>query len=298
MVSVIVPATTANLGPGFDTLGMALEIHNVIEMSEAPSGFEVETSGQGGEILARPENNLAYQAAQVLFDRVGIRPKGLRIRQEINIPLARGLGSSAAAIVGGLVAANALTGGLLGQQDLLRLAVEMEGHPDNVTPALVGGFTVACMHEGELLFVKIDPPAGLEAVVAIPHIPLSTKEARKVLPSEVNLGDAVFNLSRASLLVAALSVGRTDLLVAATQDRWHQPYREPLVPGLRAVFQAALEAGARGVALSGSGPSVIALVERGAEQVGRAMEGAFQWHGCEATCVATRIAKEGARVIG
>lgn len=298
MVRVIVPATTANLGPGFDTLGMALEIHNVIEMSEAPSGLEVETSGQGGEILARPENNLVYRATQTLFDRVGIRPKGLRIRQEINIPLARGLGSSAAAIVGGLVAANALTGGLLGQQEILRLAVEMEGHPDNVTPALIGGFTVACMHEGEPLFVKIDPPPGLEAVVAIPHIPLPTKEARKVLPREVNLGDAVFNLSRASLLVAALSVGRTDLLAAATQDRWHQPYREPLVPGLRAVFQAALEAGARGVALSGSGPSVIALVERGAEQIGRAMEGAFQWHGCEATCVATRIAREGARVIG
>lgn len=302
MIKVRVPATSANLGPGFDTLGVALEMYNEIEMAETGILDDViEVEGHSGGMLEEPQHNLVYQAARLAFDRLGYRPYGLLLRERIGIPVARGLGSSAAAIVAGLVGASVLseraTGRGLSQEEILELAVQMEGHPDNVTPALVGGFTVACMDEGRPLFVRFDPPAGLEAVVAIPEIPLPTKTARGVLPGEVTMADAVFNLSRATLLVAALLTGRLDLLAAATKDRMHQPYREALVPGLRAVIQAALDAGARGVALSGAGPSVIALVERGnQEPVQSAMEAAFQWHGSDCTVRAVALAREGARV--
>lgn len=302
MVKVTVPATSANLGPGFDTLGVALEMYNEIEMTETGI-FEdvIEVEGHGGGMLEQPQHNLVYQAARLAFDRLGYRPYGLLLRERIGIPVARGLGSSAAAIVGGLVGANALarkaTGRGLSQDELLELAVQLEGHPDNVTPALVGGFTVSCMDEGRPLYVRFDPPEALAAVIAIPELPLSTKAARGVLPGEVKMADAVFNLSRATLLVAALLTGRLDLLAAATKDRMHQPYRESLVPGLRAVIQAALDAGARGVALSGAGPSVIALVERGShEPVQSAMEAAFQWHGSDCTVRLVGLAREGARV--
>lgn len=305
MVKVIVPATSANLGPGFDTLGVALEMFNVIEMAETGILDDVIEIDGHGEALERPENNLVWQAAQKVFERLGWRPYGFLIREEIGVPVARGLGSSAAAIIGGLVGANALyervTGRPgLGREQILEMAVQMEGHPDNVTPALVGGFTTACMEEGKTLYVRFDPPPGLLAVVAMPEVPLSakkTKAARGVLPEEIKMADAVFNLSRATLLVAALMTGKLDLLSAATKDRWHQPYREHLVPGLRAVIQAALDAGARGVALSGAGPSVIALTDRNPEAVEFAMEAAFQWSGSDCRVRTVGLNREGARVV-
>jgi len=303
MVRVMVPATSANLGPGFDTLGVALELYNVVEMAETGVGEDVIEVEGHGEALARPENNLVWQAAQEVFRRVGWRPRGLLIREAIGIPVARGLGSSSAAIVAGLVGANALAERalgrrLLGREEILAMAVALEGHPDNVTPALVGGFTVACLDGGRPLYVRLDPPPGLEAVVAIPERPLETRRARGVLPETVALADAVYNLSRATLLVAALATGRLDLLPAATRDRLHQPYRERLVPGLGAVIEAALAAGARAAALSGAGPSVIALVAAGgAEPVAQAMEAAFQWHGSHGRVLPVRLAAEGARVL-
>jgi len=296
---VIVPATSANLGPGFDTLGCALEMHLTVEMQETGIADDV-IEVEGHEEIERPEHNLVYQAAQRLFQEREYHPYGLLIREQVGIPVSRGLGSSAAAIVAGLVAADALVVKMTGrpgfsQDEILALAVQMEGHPDNVTPALVGGF--ACMEEGKALFVRFDPPPGLQAVVAIPTAPLSTKKARGILPGSVPMQDAVYNLSRATLLVAALLTGRTDLLRVATKDRWHQPYRESLVPGLRQVFESALDAGARAVALSGAGPSVLALVDTQAEPVCAAMEAAFAWHGTECTCQVVQLAREGARVL-
>lgn len=302
MVKVIVPATSANLGPGFDTLGVALEMYNVIEMAETGILDDVIEIEGHGEALERPENNLVWQAAQRVFERLGYRPYGFWIREQIGIPVARGLGSSAAAIVGGLVGANALVERMTGRpglstDELLQMAVEMEGHPDNVTPALVGGFTVACMEEGRPLYVRFDPPPQLKAVVAMPEVPLSTKKARGVLPGEIKLADAVYNVSRATLLVAALMSGKLELLSVATKDRLHQPYREALVPGLRAVLQAARDAGALGVALSGAGPSVIALVQDHAEAVERAMEAAFQWTGSDCRVRTVGLSRTGARVV-
>lgn len=307
MVKVSVPATSANLGPGFDTLGVALDLRNIIEMDE--TGIDdvvIEVEGAGGGTLEVPEQNMVYQAALRVFQRQGYEPNGLLIRERVEVPVARGMGSSAAAIVGGLVAANALVEKMTGRsglsrEELLRMAVEIEGHPDNVTPAMVGGFTVSCMDEERgPLHVRFDPPRGLRAVVVMPEVPISgkkTEKSRGVLPTEVTLKDAVYNLNRTALLVAALAQGRTDLLSVATQDRLHQPYRASLVPGLRSVFQAALDAGARGVALSGAGPSVIAFVEGADEHVTRAMEGAFQWAGSDARSLMVDLASEGAVVL-
>jgi homoserine kinase len=180
--------------------------------------------------------------------------------------------------------------------------VAIEGHPDNVTPAMVGGFTVCCMDEVRgALHVRFDPPKGLQAVIVMPQVPIlgkKTERSRGVLPTDVSLIDAVYNLNRTALLVAALAQGRVDLLSVATQDRLHQPYRAALVPGLRSVMQAALDAGAKGVALSGAGPSVIAFVVRDAEPVIRAMEGAFQWAGIDSRSLLVDLAMEGVKVIG
>lgn len=301
MVRVAVPATSANLGPGFDTLGVALEMYNIVEMAETGI-WDVVIEAGGNADLERPAQNLVYRAAKKVFARLGYEPYGLHIREHIRIPVARGLGSSAAAIVSGLVAGNALAAEMTGRpglstDELLELAIAIEGHPDNVTPALLGGFTVTCMEEGRPLYVRFNPPPGLQAVVGIPEVPLATKKSRSVLPEAVAMSDAVFNVSRATLLVAALMLGRFDLLAAAQKDRLHQPYRVTLVPGLQEVFRAALAAGAKGVALSGSGPSVIALVDEGAEQVGTAMEAAFQWHGSDCRVAIVQLSARGARVL-
>lgn len=307
MVRVSVPATSANLGPGFDTLGVALEIRNTVEMEE--TGIDdvvIEVDGHG-EALERPENNMVYQAAVKVFEETGYRPHGLHIREEVEIPVARGLGSSAAAIVAGLVAANALVQKMTGrpqlsEERLLQMAVAIEGHPDNVTPAMVGGFTVCCMDEVRgPLHVRFDPPRGLQAVIVMPEVPIvagkKTERSRGLLPTEVSLKDAVYNLNRTALLVAALAQGRVDLLSVATQDRLHQPYRASLVPGLRSVFQAALDAGARGAALSGAGPSVIAFIDTDAEPVVVAMEGAFQWAGSDARSLVVPLARQGVQIL-
>jgi len=214
MVKVSVPATSANLGPGFDTLGVALDLRNIIGMQE--TGFldvVIDVEG-GGEMLQRPENNMVYLAAVKVFERLGYQPNGLHITEQVEIPVARGMGSSAASIVGGLLAANALVEKMTGRsgldrEELLRMAVAIEGHPDNVTPAMVGGFTVCCMDEVRgPLHVRFDPPPGLRAVVVMPEVPFTgkkTEKSRGVLPTEVSLKDAVYNLNRAALLVAAQS---------------------------------------------------------------------------------------------
>lgn len=309
MIKVSVPATSANLGPGFDTLGVALDVRNIIAMDETGilDDVVIQVEGAGGGSLERPEQNMVYQAARKVFERLAYQPNGLLIREQVAIPVARGMGSSAAAIVGGLVAANGLVAQRTGRpgltrDELLAMAVAIEGHPDNVTPAMVGGFTVSCMDEERgPLHVRFDPPPGLRAVIVMPEVQVvgnKTEQSRGVLPTAVTLQDAVYNLNRTALLVAALAKGRIDLLSVATQDRLHQPYRAALTPGLRSVLQAALAAGAKGVALSGAGPSVLAFVEEEAEPVIRAMEGAFQWAGSDARSLVADLSRSGAVVIG
>ena len=296
MIRVRVPATSANLGPGFDALGLALRLYNTLSLEPADTP-EIEIEGEGAATLPRDATHLAYQAALAVAARAegggALGARAFRLRQHNLIPLASGLGSSAAAIVGGAVAANALLGAPLGRQALLDLAAEMEGHPDNVAPALFGGLVVCARTATGVRWIRLGPPP-LNVVLAVPDYHVSTDEARRRLPARVPFPDAVFNVTRATLLVAALTGGRPDLLDEATQDRLHQPYRETLVPGLTDVFAAARRAGAYGVALSGSGPTVLAFGD--APEIGPAMAQAFQAAGAACRILHAEFDTEGAVV--
>lgn len=275
-VIVSVPATTANMGPGFDCLGMALGLYNDIHMTLSPGRISIKVEGEGADDIKRDERNIVWRAAQRVFQEIGRENPGLCITLVNKIPTARGLGSSAAAIVGGLVAANRLTGETLSREKILSLATELEGHPDNVAPALLGGMVISVVAEGVVHTLKICPPGKLSAVVAIPDFKLSTHAAREVLPKQVSLQDAIFNLSRSALLVGALCEKRLDLLSVASQDVLHQPFRAPLVPGLLKVIEEAHRAGALSVALSGAGPTVIALTDGYSEGIAQIMQDTFR----------------------
>ncbi len=308
MVRVRVPATSANLGPGLDALGLAVDLHTTVELDEAEGGVEIEFSGLGQGEVSLGEDNLVYRSARRIWELVGYHPPGIRMRVENRIPLARGLGSSAAAIVGGMVAANALAatrrGGeaALGEAELLAAAAGVEGHPDNVAPALLGGIIVAVQTGEGISYLRFLPPARIRVIVAIPEFPLATEKARQCIPRTVPVADAVFNLGRSALLVGALMQGRWDLLGHACEDRLHQPYRANLVPGLEDVIAAALEAGARGAVLSGAGPSVLAIVEEGAPSaapaVARAMSEAFLDAGVDCRTLVAGLAEQGATLEG
>ncbi len=265
-----VPASSANLGPGFDALGLALALHNELTIAEG-EGVTVSVRGEGDRELATDGENLVARAARVVFE-VADRPfRGLEIHCMNRIPLGRGLGSSAAAWVGGLLGANALLGAPLDRPALLTLAARGEGHPDNVAAALYGGMTVSCATASGVIAVSLPVPSSLSWVVLIPQLTCSTAEARAVLPASVPRADAVFNVQRVALMLASLQVLQTDLLRTAMEDRLHEPYRLRLFPWMPAVASAAREAGALGCVLSGAGPSLLALVTEGAARVADAM---------------------------
>ncbi|MFZ5597353.1 MAG: homoserine kinase [Bacillota bacterium] len=297
MVRVQVPATTANLGPGFDCLGMALQLHNAVEMSIVSSGLVIEIQGEGSSDLPRNEDNLVYQAALRVFGQTGNHPPGLKIKLSNNIPVARGLGSSTAAIVGGMVAANMLSGAGLGHREIINLAYGMEGHPDNIAAAVLGGVVVALQVEGDIKFQKITPPRSLRAVVAVPDYTLSTRISRDILPSQVPLGDAVFNLGRIALLIASLYTGDLNQFSLAMEDRLHQPYRTALIPGMKKVFAAARLAGAKGISLSGSGPSIIAYTDDNFELIARVMRDTLRQYGISAKTMVLPISPVGVRAL-
>lgn len=274
-VTVSIPATTANLGPGFDTLGMALGLYNEVRFTAVESGLQFVVSGEGADRLPADHRNLVYRAAQAVFAIVGRRPAGLRIEQDNKIPVGSGMGSSASAVVGGLLAANALIEGGLSREELLRIAVGMEGHPDNVTPALYGGLTlVNTLRDGALHVTHLALPP-LQATLVLPRYQLLTSEARAALPTHVSMGDAVFNIGRVALLVHALTHADYDALGIAMDDQLHQPYRQKLVPGMADALRAARAAGAAGAAISGAGPSVIAFAPDHQEEIAAAMVAAF-----------------------
>lgn len=293
MVRVQVPATSANLGPGFDVLGIALDLYNYIYIEET-SGLNISVSGEGEKDIPCGEHNMVYKAAQTVYSCVGLKPSGFRIVLENNIPVARGLGSSAAAIAGGLVGANALLGNPLNRGELIPMAVALEGHPDNVVPTLLGGFTAALRCEERVFYQRLEPPKSLCFQVAVPDFTLQTKVARNVLPSTVPLEDAVFNLGKTALLVAAIASGDLETAGKAMDDKLHQPYRMDLVPGMTEVFAAAREAGALGVALSGSGPTVIALCCQSSPRIGWAMKSAFERGGIGCKVMELRPCQMGA----
>lgn len=263
-VLVKVPASTANLGPGFDTLGMALSLYLWVSMKPAAK-TTVRLHGTELSGIPTDENNLIVKVANRLFREAGVEPVPLEVEVYSEIPLTRGLGSSASAIVGALVAANELIGNPLTRQRLFDIATAIEKHPDNVGASLYGGIVVASWDGTVTRSVRLEPCSGLGTVVAIPKFQLETKQARSVLPQQYGISDVVHNVSRSSLLVAALCTGQYDLLQDAMKDRIHQPYRAPLIPGMSKLLAEAHSYGAYGAALSGAGPTLIAFVDKQAE---------------------------------
>ncbi|GGD54689.1 homoserine kinase [Paenibacillus nasutitermitis] len=261
-IIVKVPASTANLGPGFDTLGMALSLYSWIEMSVPRTGETViDLVGDGWAGIPLDKSNLIYKVAQLVFAEAGVEVRELYIAMYSDIPLTRGLGSSATAIVGALAAANALIGSPLSDDRLFQIATKLEGHPDNVGASLFGGIVVSAWDGKRAEMVRLEPHSDLEVLVAIPAFQLSTEKARDALPSQIVRTDAVFNVASSSLLVAALASGNLELLGYAMRDRIHQPYRAALIPGMTEILDKATDYGALGAALSGAGPTLLALVD-------------------------------------
>ena len=273
-VRVRVPATSANLGPGFDALGLALALYNEVTLQEA-DGISVSVEGEGAGRLEAGAKNVVARGVALGFEAAGRPFRGARLHCVNRIPLGRGLGSSAAAWVGGLLAANALLGEPLDRDALLAAAARAEGHPDNVAAAVLGGLAVSCAEGDRIIALRLPVPREVTWVVLVPEIESSTREARAVLPDSLPRADAVFNVQRVSLLLAALAAGRGDLLDGAMQDRLHQPYRLRLFPWMETVAAAARRAGALGCALSGAGPAMLAAAGGSGEGVARAMETAL-----------------------
>ena len=296
-VKVTIPATTANLGPGFDCLGLALGLRNEICITAVPQpGLTIEVNGEGAGQIPTDGHNLAVRAAERVFELVGKRPSGLHIHQHNHIPISSGLGSSAAATLGGILAANALVDGGLSDQQLVELAVAMEGHPDNVVPAYYGGLTLSVMDDTALHVEQITVPP-MQVVIVLPDFDFPTAAARATLPAQIPLRDAVFNVSRVGLVLRALERGDFAALALAMQDKIHQPYRLPLVPGMIDVFTAAREMGATAVTLSGAGPSVAAFAPTNHEAIAQAVQAAFARAGLESRFWVLPVENQGKLII-
>lgn len=257
MIQIQVPATSANLGSGFDALGLALSLYNKVWMQESD---HIDISSADGVEIPTDDSNLIYTAARHLYQTCGKPFYGLKIIQENNIPMASGLGSSSACIVAGLVGANHLLGSPLTSRDLIELAASIEGHPDNTSPALSGGLTVSAMDQGKVYSVRLPVADTLRFAVFVPSFGLKTDLARSVLPDVYPRSDVVYNLSRSALMAAALSQGDLKSLRIAVQDRIHQPYRSKLIPGADTLFAVTDELGSLGTYISGAGPTVIAII--------------------------------------
>jgi len=296
-VTVRVPATSANLGPGFDSIGIAIDLYNTVSI-EASDEFGVSLVGEGQDILSQGQDNLVYQGVLAVYEKLQRPVPPLRLSCENWVPLARGLGSSSAALVAGLVAGNEFCGHPLSTQALLQIAARMEGHPDNVTPALFGGLQVAVMNGGKVEHLAVPLAADLGIVLFVPSFPMLTSEARDLLPRHVSRADAVYNVSRASLLVAAMATGSIVHLRMAMEDALHQPYRRKLFPTMEDLIEAAIEAGAAGAALSGAGSSILAFTLGGEERVADAMVRAGSRAGVEGRSIVTRVCYAGAQIIG
>ncbi|HWP96628.1 MAG TPA: homoserine kinase [Syntrophomonadaceae bacterium] len=298
MVMVKVPASSANLGPGFDTLGLALNLCCTLEIQESTTGGSFETLGKGMEhIPPDPGENLIIRAMRQVFDREHCSMPEMDIRVNSQIPMARGLGSSAAAVVAGLCAADALLGSKMTKTQLLELALSLEGHADNVVPALLGGLNSVMIYQGRVYYQRIPVPADLQVVAVVPDYFLPTEQARAVLPNEVSLADTVSNLQRACFLVAGFFNGDLTHLDKAMDDMVYQPRRKHMIPGFDQVLSAARQAGALGAALSGAGPSILAFCKENGQKVGEAMQQGFAAVGMKSDIYILQPNFEGAVIV-
>ncbi len=298
-VDIQVPATTANIGPGFDCLGAALTRYNrfrftLLDQTEASPQIQVQ--GSEAKRVATDTSNLVYRAFAYYYQQRQEVVPHVQIQIQLGVPLARGLGSSATAIVAGLMGANVLKGSPLNKQQLLQHAIALEGHPDNVAPAMLGRCQLAAQDSqtGQWSLCDIPWAPGIVPIVAIPNFELSTQTARKVLPDNCSYADAIFNTSHLGLLIKGLESGHADWLRAALQDQLHQPHRQALIPGYEAVSQAATQAGAYGVVISGAGPTLLALGPSSlGEDIASAMKIAWTFE-LEAEAIMLRLDQKGA----
>lgn len=296
-IRVRVPATTANLGPGFDVFGMALSVYNEFSVRPAVSGLHVTIEGQGAAELACDGDNLFVQSFTRAFAEANASPPAINLHMQNSIPLFRGLGSSASATVGGLVAANHLLDNAFSAERLLQLACEIEGHPDNVAAALFGGLIVCAAEGGDVpAYARVPVPPNLYAVVCVPEQHLPTELARSVVPQEVSLTDAVYNVGHAALLLTGIVQADEDQIRVGMNDRLHQPYRAAIFPAMQPIMEAALAAGACGSALSGAGSSILALTFRNPDAIAAAMLTAAQAHDTPARSLVLSCAEHGAVV--
>lgn len=295
-VRISVPASTANIGPAFDCLALALDLWNEAEFELGGQGLQIHVEGEGAERLPRHERNLVYRAVARIYEEVSQpAPRNIRIRCHNKIPLGSGLGSSAAASLAGLLGANALLGNPLKPELVMRLGAELEGHADNLAAALYGGLVLVKHTEWRTTAQALDC-AAWQAVYVLPAVRLSTRAARAALPKKVSLADAVFNMGNALAVREALRTGSLPALAEAMQDRLHQPYRLPLLPGAADALAAAQRAGAA-AGLSGAGPGLIAFTEPGREQpVLAAMLAALRAHNLTARHFVLRSSTQGAQV--
>lgn len=295
MFEIKVPATTANLGPGFDCLGFAIKLYNYFKVERINSGFETVIVDQitGKQINLPIDDNIFYHAMEKLYDKTNNILDGIKLTEKINIPSARGLGSSATAVVAGILSANILLDYPFSEKELIEIAVEMEGHPDNVLPALKGGFIINVMTENGLVYKKIELDKDLKFIFVIPDFILKTEDVRKVLPEKYTIEEAVFNLSRTALLTSCLQSNDLSQLKVAMDDKLHQYYRSKLIPGFYQVINSAYKKGAFGVALSGAGPSILAIVKENAEDIGEVMVNSFSDNNIKSKYIVTNLDNNG-----
>lgn len=295
-VTVTVPATTSNMGPGFDCLGMTLDIWNSVTAVVGRSGFDIR--GEGESDLPQDSSNLVYRCFRLPFDEADMPVPKVHITCENRVPIGRGLGSSAAAALAGLMAGNELSGGHMDADSLLRRATLIEGHPDNAAPALHGGCQIVVQDGDQLITSSVPVPTDLSAVIFVPdRLFVPTKKARSVLSKRVGRQDAVYNIGRAALLVRMFSDGDLTHLAIATQDRLHQIARQEIFPAMIDIFHAAMEAGALGVFLSGSGSAILALTRGHQTTVGSEMIDVAAKSNIAGRIVVTRPTEIGAQVI-
>ncbi len=304
-VSVKTPATIANIGPGFDSFGLALPLYNIVSVEETVlpgTGIEIniinEKNNENDLIdIPTDKNNIVYKAIELLYNFIGQNPNELKITIKTQIPISRGLGSSASVIVGGLIAANELLGRPADEKVLLSIATEIEGHPDNITPAFVGGMTMASWEEdGSVIYRKLPWNDEWKLMVCIPDYELNTEISRSVLPKEIPLVDAVYNLKRSAMFVEALYTKDEELLKMSLKDKIHQPYRQKLVPGMSEIMDNLKHTnGVIGTVLCGAGPSVLIIYNGiGVSEIKEIVSNSWNYFNVKTNFLNLPIEKEGA----
>ena len=295
MIKVRVPASSANMGAGFDSLGVALNLYSRIAMEEISEGLEINTLNTKG-FVPKDENNLIYRSALKVFEYTYYKVKGIRIIQDSSIPMTRGLGSSSACIIGGMLAANIISGRKLSYTEILNLASQMEGHPDNAAPALYGGFCVSLFDGMTTITKSTKLKSHIKFAVMIPDYFIATKKSRGVLPETVSFKDAAFNIAHASMFQAALISGDTEILKEAVKDKMHQQYRKNYVDGFDEIFAKTYEAGSKATYLSGSGPTIVSILDDNYFEFNRSMKQFFKENSHEWNCMILSVDNVGAVV--